>query len=101
MTFDKCEEREKNCNRRFEGIEKEMCTITKPEQGALSMIHEKINTRPTWTVFWAIVSLVAIVLFGSYAYTKSVSDEQKGLVTKEDFREFKKDILEEIRGLRK
>lgn len=111
------EDRHKECNRRFELLEKEICVITKPELGVLatmrkemsdkfSELHEKVNKglshRPRWTVFWSVIVIFASVIFGSYGYTYKVTaamsdkydTKYEKLVTKEDFKEFKKEILE-------
>lgn len=112
-----CEGRQKDCDRRFEAIEKDICVISRPELGALatmkkdindkvSGIHEKMNkgfsNRPRWTVFWSVIVIFFSVIIGSYGYTYKVTaamsekydEKYDKLVTKEDFKEFKKEILE-------
>jgi len=99
------------CDRRITTLEEDVCNITKPETGALSRMHEKINggfsethsrinDRPTWIVFWSIVGLLFTLITGAYLYSKSIGDDQQRLLTKEDFREFKQEILSEIRRSR-
>lgn len=119
-----CESRQKDCDRRFQAIEKDLCVINKPEFGALanikkdmidknSELHEKINRglsyRPRWTVFWSIITVLASVTAGSYGYTYRVTESMsekydsryEKLVTKEDFRDFKKEIIERFSQLEK
>jgi hypothetical protein len=95
-----CEARYRECDRRMTGHEKRLCAIDKPEKGALAEMHEKMNggfaNRPTWKVFLIIAGCLFTLAIGSYGYTKSVADDQKNLVTKSDFKEFKEDILREI-----
>lgn len=112
MSDDKCTERFKACNQRIRSVEDEVCAVTKPESGALALMHEKINkiaeSRVKWIVFWSICGVLITMIFGSFLYTNNVSgdvrivsDAQRLLVTKDDFKEFKKEILDEIRRARR
>ena len=95
-----CDKVHPECNRRFKTSEKDIDDVTKPGSGALAMIHEKINKRLTWIVFWSIMLVTFVAIASSFSFTKSVYDDQKNLVTKEYFKEFKEDILREIRDSR-
>lgn len=95
-----CKERYEGCSNRFSCLEKKYQGIAAPEKGALSQMHEKMNSgfanRPTWKVFIVILGFFFALITGAFGYTKTVADNQRQLVTKEDFRELKKDILREI-----
>lgn len=118
----RCDDRYKECYRRFETIEKDLYVMNKPESGALatmkremnnrfSELHEKVNkgfsNRPRWTVFWSVIVIFISVTIGSYGYTyrvtSAISDKYdikyEKLVTKEDFKEFKKEILDRFSQL--
>lgn len=126
MPADKCDERLKACDTRFKSTEEEVCQITKPEVGALAImksellkkissasetLHEKVNgiadSRVKWSVFWSIISVLIIVMVGSFSYTKSIADDQKGLATKDDIKRVeenmektKNELIGEIRRMR-
>ena len=116
------EDRHKDYDRRFQAIEKELCVISKPELGVLAVmkkemndkisgLHERISKElshgPRWTVFWSVIVLFTSIILGSYGYTymvtTAISDKYdvkyERLVTKEDFKEFKKEILEKFSQL--
>lgn len=65
--------------RRIGDLEKDFCTITKPEIGALAMMHEKINKRPTWMVFWSIIMAIFALLSILYTHTRESNKEIIGL----------------------
>lgn len=93
--------------RRIGDLEKDMCTLLKPEVGALASIHEKINKRPTWVVFWSLFGVLFFLITGAYAYINTISKEvienrimiRSEMVTKKDFREFQEELEKKIQKM--
>lgn len=63
-------------------------------EGKFEALHEKVNSRPTWLVFWSIVLVMNAAITGSFVYTKSTSDEQRRFVEKSEIAELKSDMKE-------
>jgi len=63
-------------------------------EGKFDALHEKVNSRPTWLVFWSIVLVMNAAITGSFVYTKTTSDEQRRFVEKSEIAELKADMKE-------
>lgn len=94
---DDCQKCKLELNRRIENVEGDVGAVIKQPDGALAMMHEKINVgfqkRPSWTVFWAVISLIFILICGSFAYTHNIT---KDVVTKADLKDFKEDLNKKL-----
>jgi uncharacterized membrane protein (DUF106 family) len=71
-----CDDQRRSCETKFE------------------MLHEKVNARPTWLVFWSIVLVMNAAITGAFVYTKSTSDDQRRFVEKTEMAELKADMKE-------
>lgn len=64
----------------YDGADRRQCSvhdaIFSPVDGVISQLHEKINSRPTWSAVRIYIAVVMIVALGSYAY---VTIEAAGL----------------------
>jgi hypothetical protein len=109
ITEKECEKCKKSLESRMEDTEKILCNLVKPEDGVLSKMHEKINTRPTWVVFWSITSILFMLIFGAYSYNYLASEKnadridnmKTNLATKQDVQTLKDDISDRLDDIKK
>jgi hypothetical protein len=78
-----CDERHENIKVRFDSQSKDIDRI--------------FDSRVPWRVFYWTLGIAFTLIFGSYAYTKTVSNEVSDILTKGDMQKISEDIIKAIK----
>jgi hypothetical protein len=75
-----CDERHETCGKRMDSHSRD------------------IRDRVPWKTFAWTIGVIMLLVFGSYGYTKTVSDDVKKVVTVDDMNRYQDAIIEAIKG---
>ena len=96
-----CEKCKAAFNAELDKLQGQYCDISNPRDGALGVLHEKINTRVSYFVFIFIIGILVTMIAGSYNFTKDVNkdvaDIKTQMVTDHDLKDMRDDLKKDMK----
>lgn len=92
-------------DQRWTHLHQRVCDIDNTKDGALLHIGQRIDNRPNWQIFIAVIGLIAIVIAMTFGYIYKVEQDYKEkeakiwatVMTKDDFEDFKRELFETLK----